>query len=1091
MLPLGIEVYRYGNARTITVKTFSAGTRTPGEPGSSGSGGYRVMPHGVEAEQPRNGWDAVAAMRSQRAPGDQSALWAASADRYDLPESHEEMQLLGLLGYGMYPHRLGRVAGLFCDVLQGRSTAQEAERAASRVTAADVPSPYVAALVDAAGQIGFRGGRADDALLLARLLLAAVRASCGVGSARWVDASMCFVQCATNCVEGTHRRPIEAETLAGELLVHVRTEGNTALLSRVLSSCGQLYAAIAEYVPDASPDSLELLRRAREALSESADLRTGAERGRTLATLIGVVGAMRDRGAATTAELRGIAQHAAELTDAVDRPRQWFAVMRQLASLGGFAGFSEAAIADKLREVRSRHGPLVAAQCLLEALDSLRERGMQGAAADLLESMWDSLAVLELADEELRGEILHDAIHVLDRGIVSCTRRVDGMLAADRASIEHIASGVARAVCLAHLAVEARTPESVLPMLAEAQELARISPLHASAVAYASALTHYRASISTSVKDAFAFRCGLLAAIQFITVNQRRQASQGLTASLQASRRLASSLTRRGNEMRGMDAETELRAALDGSLRSAGWLDAVLGDPAREWLLEVGRVLSSLLDGGWPHQQELQLAHRLAFKGALSTAILSQPGPAPEPTELEELRLQVAALEAGGEQEVEAIAPAYGPPWEEMQLCAWLRGAEQRSGGTVGSQRRNVEAQYDERSLTRRLGGQNIHGSGGPWELASRDRLVATLAPRSVLVDVYLGRSGSGDYVCYTTVVSPARWVMYGNRHPSAEPVLFSDPADPDSQYLIDGLGALVSLVRRYVQEPSGARPVSRPGADALSLAATYVLGGLAENLAAMRAEGTDHLVIWPHGPLAYLPFHLLPVGQSVLADEWIVTVVPTLPTALAERPAAPDHPRAWCGIAASPLGGKAAGLPAEPSLWDHAQQLADIDAGSRLLPLGAATPGAVRDILECSQHAHLAAHGAATGHAPAFHCLYFDADGPGEGRLFAHDILGADLRGVDMVTLCACETALGRTDPAGNWRGLPFALLSAGARCVIATLWPTEADTAACFFGALYSRLRTGASPLDSFAHAQRHTREIYYRYRQWGAFTYIGSWR
>ena len=902
---------------------------------------------------------------------------------------------------------------------------------------------------------------------------------------------MCFVQCATNCVEGTHHRPSDTEALAEELLVHVRAGGNADLLSRVLSSCGQLYAAIAEHVPDAAPDSLELLKRAREALSESAGLRTGAERGRTLATLIGVVGAMRSRGAATTADLRGIAQQAADLIDPVDRPRQWFAIMRQLASVGGFADFSGAAIADKLREIRSRHGPHVAAQCLLEALDSLRERGMQDAAADLLEAMWDSLAVLELADEELRGEILRDAIHVLDRGVVSCTPRVDGMLAADRARIERSASGVTRAACLAHLAVEAQTPESVLPMLAEAQELARTSRLHASAVAYASALTHYRASISMSVRDAFAFRCGLLAATQFITAKQRRQASQALTASLQASRRLTSSLARRGNEMRGMDAERELRAALDGSLRTASWLDAVLGDPAREWLLEVGRVLSSLLDEGWPHQQELQLAHRLAFKGALSTAILSQPGPVPEPTELEGLRLQVAALDAAGEEEAGTVASASGPLWEEMQLCAWLRGAERRSGGTAGSQRRNVEAQYDERLLTRRLGGQNIHGSGDPWELASRDRLLATLAPRSALVDIYLGRSGSGDYVCYTTVVSPARWATYRNRHPSAEPALFSDPADPDSRYLIDGLGGLVSMVRHHVQEPSGARPVSRDGADALSIAATYVLGGLTEDLADMRAEGTDHLVIWPHGPLAYLPFHLLPAGKSILADEWIVTVVPTLPTALTKRPHAPDRPRAWCGIAASPGGGNAAGLPTEPSLWDHAQQLADIDAGSRLLPLEAATPGAVRSILEGSRHAHLAAHGTATGHAPAFHCLFFDADGPGEGRLFAHDILRADLRGVNMVTLCACETALGRTDPAGNWRGLPFALLSAGARCVIATLWPTEADTAACFVDALYRKLRTGASPLDSFAHAQRRTREIYHRYSQWGAFTYIGSWR
>ncbi|WP_051855783.1 CHAT domain-containing protein [Streptomyces sp. NRRL B-1347] len=123
--------------------------------------------------------------------------------------------------------------------------------------------------------------------------------------------------------------------------------------------------------------------------------------------------------------------------------------------------------------------------------------------------------------------------------------------------------------------------------------------------------------------------------------------------------------------------------------------------------------------------------------------------------------------------------------------------------------------------------------------------------------------------------------------------------------------------------------------------------------------------------------------------------------------------------------------------------------------------------------------------------CVFLEPDEDGEGRLFAHQILTLDLRGVELVTLSACESALGRYDANDNHRGLPAAFLLAGAATVIGALWPVTAAAATLFFEELYSHLGQGHPKRDAFRHAQRRTRRAFPEYRDWGALTFIGHWR
>jgi CHAT domain-containing protein len=75
----------------------------------------------------------------------------------------------------------------------------------------------------------------------------------------------------------------------------------------------------------------------------------------------------------------------------------------------------------------------------------------------------------------------------------------------------------------------------------------------------------------------------------------------------------------------------------------------------------------------------------------------------------------------------------------------------------------------------------------------------------------------------------------------------------------------------------------------------------------------------------------------------------------------------------------------------------------------------------------------------------------------------------VNLVYLSACETAVGPARFADGMPGLQRAFLRAGARGVIATLWPIEDVYAAQFAADFYRRYAAGWPPARSLSETQR----------------------
>ncbi|MDV9196887.1 CHAT domain-containing protein [Streptomyces sp. Wh19] len=165
--------------------------------------------------------------------------------------------------------------------------------------------------------------------------------------------------------------------------------------------------------------------------------------------------------------------------------------------------------------------------------------------------------------------------------------------------------------------------------------------------------------------------------------------------------------------------------------------------------------------------------------------------------------------------------------------------------------------------------------------------------------------------------------------------------------------------------------------------------------------------------------------------------------------------------------------------------------AGGSLLNGPDATPLNLAASAAGKRYLHIAAHGTHNETAPWFQCLYLSPSAGHDGRLFAHDVLHLDLRGVELVTLGSCESGLGRFDLNDNLRGLPAAFLLAGAQAVVGCLWPVHPDVATLFFSELYDRIRAGAGRLSAFRDAQLTTRGRFPAYRDWGSFSYTGDWR
>ncbi len=226
------------------------------------------------------------------------------------------------------------------------------------------------------------------------------------------------------------------------------------------------------------------------------------------------------------------------------------------------------------------------------------------------------------------------------------------------------------------------------------------------------------------------------------------------------------------------------------------------------------------------------------------------------------------------------------------------------------------------------------------------------------------------------------------------------------------------------------------------------LMAPLAGELRAFR-----RLIIVPHGPLHYLPFHALHDGTSFLLERHEISY---LPGASFLR-YCQEAPLANSGLLAigHTLDGRL------PHTAQEARAVARLFNGRALLE-DQATLTEVQRRISQPRTLHIAAHGDFRSDNPLFSGLAL-----ADGWLTTLDIFNLRLR-ASLVTLSACQTGRNVVGGGDELLGLMRAFLSAGAASLVLTYWAVEDRSTAQLMETFYRKLAVGWTKGAALRHAQ-----------------------
>lgn len=253
---------------------------------------------------------------------------------------------------------------------------------------------------------------------------------------------------------------------------------------------------------------------------------------------------------------------------------------------------------------------------------------------------------------------------------------------------------------------------------------------------------------------------------------------------------------------------------------------------------------------------------------------------------------------------------------------------------------------------------------------------------------------------------------------------------------------------------------------------------------------GIENLIIMPDGALSYLPFETLG-KEKMLVEQY--TIRYALSGALMVSQGTPPLVRKPSFIALAPVFNdketsfvnKSCQVMAEATQKTDTTSRAFTREGDYIAPLPATEKeveqihkihtdkdlfsnfftkeNAKEELIKKGELAkydyiHFATHGIANSQYPELSGLLLSQHENSEedGILYTGEIMGLELK-ADLVTLSACETALGKKIEGEGVRGLTSAFLLAGANTVVVSLWKVADESTSIFMIEFYNQLIAG----------------------------------
>ncbi len=192
-----------------------------------------------------------------------------------------------------------------------------------------------------------------------------------------------------------------------------------------------------------------------------------------------------------------------------------------------------------------------------------------------------------------------------------------------------------------------------------------------------------------------------------------------------------------------------------------------------------------------------------------------------------------------------------------------------------------------------------------------------------------------------------------------------------------------------------------------------------------------------------------------------------------------------------------------DPTGADLPHALEEVQAISTIFPASQVLTGndATKNIIEAPDAGnfrilHFATHGILNPNAPRRSYILLAADKnatAGSEQLQMSEVWGLKLNKVDLVTISACETALGTDHPGTEIMSLATAFSKAQAHSVVASLWSVSDDSTKDLMVEFYTGLAKGDSKALALQKAQiRVLKDPQFAHPYyWAPFVLMGDWR
>lgn len=275
----------------------------------------------------------------------------------------------------------------------------------------------------------------------------------------------------------------------------------------------------------------------------------------------------------------------------------------------------------------------------------------------------------------------------------------------------------------------------------------------------------------------------------------------------------------------------------------------------------------------------------------------------------------------------------------------------------------------------------------------------------------------------------------------------------------------------QYASEPHPGSP--SPGSDTVVAHLTDLYAELIRPIESHL--NTRHLIIVPHGPLHYLPFHALYDGQNFLIDSYAVSYAPSAAVyALCQSQRANTNG-----------GSLVIGVPdvQAPLIREEAEAVHKALPDSKLF-LGEEADHQLIRRAHSSRFVHISTHGRFRPDNPMFSGIRL-----GDGYLYLYELSQLKLP-AELLTLSGCATGLNFIASGDELLGLIRGALSAGARSLLLTLWDVNDRSTTRFMAAFYHALANGTDKAEALAIATKEIRTEFPHPYFWAPFILVGAY-